>query len=86
VYWLFIAWFPRLLRAGASVKGSALVFCGRDVLFLGGRNVCAIFLCTYSFSVLIHWSRYWLGHPRTFYRGQVKTGVRGSCEAWNGFF
>jgi hypothetical protein len=55
VYWLIIVWLPRVVGAGVSVNGSALVFCGRHMWFLGGRNVCAIFLCTYSFVVLIHW-------------------------------
>jgi hypothetical protein len=26
------------------------------------------------------------GTPLHFYHGQVKAGVRGSCEAWNGVF
>jgi hypothetical protein len=47
-----------VIGAGASVNGSALVFCGRDMWFLDGRNVCAIFLCTYSFGVIIQWSRF----------------------------
>jgi hypothetical protein len=38
VYWVIIVWLPRVIGTGASVNGSALVFCGRDVLFLGGRN------------------------------------------------
>jgi hypothetical protein len=40
-----------VIGAGVCVNGSALVFCGRDMWFLGGRNVCAIFLCTYSFAL-----------------------------------
>jgi hypothetical protein len=43
VYWLITVWLPRVICAGVCVNGSALVFCGRDMWFLGGRNVCAIF-------------------------------------------
>jgi hypothetical protein len=32
-----------VICAGVGVNGSALVFCGRDMLFLGGHNVCAIY-------------------------------------------
>jgi hypothetical protein len=32
-----------VIGAGISVNGSALVFCGRDMWFVGGRNVCALF-------------------------------------------
>jgi hypothetical protein len=42
VYWLIILWLPRVIGAGVSVNGSTLVFCGRDMWFVGGRNVCAI--------------------------------------------
>jgi hypothetical protein len=41
-----VAWLPRVIGAGVCVNGSALVLCGRDMWFLGGSNVCAIFLCT----------------------------------------
>jgi hypothetical protein len=37
---------PRVIGAGVSVNGSALVFCGHDMWFLDGHNMCAIFLCT----------------------------------------
>jgi hypothetical protein len=61
VYGLIRVWLPRVIGAGVSVNGSALVFCRRDMWLLGGRNVCAIyFLCTCSFGVLVHWSRYYL--------------------------
>jgi hypothetical protein len=43
VYWLIIAWLPRVICAGVCVNESALVLCGRDMWFLGGRDVCAIF-------------------------------------------
>jgi hypothetical protein len=52
--------------------------------FLGGRNVCAIFLCTYSFWCFNPLEQVLAGTPLHFYHGQVKTGVRGSCKAWNG--
>jgi hypothetical protein len=32
-----------MISAGVYVNGSALVFCGRDMWFVCGRNVCAIF-------------------------------------------
>jgi hypothetical protein len=37
-----------VIGAGVSVSGSALVFCGCDMWFLGGRNVCAIFFVYYG--------------------------------------
>jgi hypothetical protein len=48
VYWLIIVWLHRVIEAGVSVNGSVLVFCVRDMWFVGGRNVCAIFLCAWS--------------------------------------
>jgi hypothetical protein len=43
VYWLIIVWLPRVIGAAVSLNGSALVYCGRNKWFVGGRNVCAIF-------------------------------------------
>jgi hypothetical protein len=83
VYWLIIVWLPRVIGAGVSVNGSALVFCGRDMWFLGGRNVCYIFVYL-QFWCVNPLEQVLAGTPSHFYHGQVKTGVRGSCEAWSG--
>jgi hypothetical protein len=30
------------------------------------EHKCSVQPCVYGFSMLVHWSRYWLGHPHTF--------------------
>jgi hypothetical protein len=54
-------------------------------VFLGGRNVCAIFVYL-QFWCINPLEHVLAGTPSHLYHGQVKTGVRGSCEAWNGVF
>jgi hypothetical protein len=77
-YWLIIVRLPRVICAGVCVNGSALVFCGCDMWFLGGRNVCAIFLVYLRFWCVNPLEQVLAGTPSHFYYGQVKTGVRRS--------
>jgi hypothetical protein len=79
-----IVWLPHVICAGVNVNGSALVFCGRDMWFLGGRNVCAIFFVYLQFWCDNPLEQVLAGTPSHFYHGQVKTGVRRSCKVWNG--
>jgi hypothetical protein len=67
------------------INGSALVLCGHDVWFLGRRSMCALFLCTYGFDMLVYWSRCWLGHPHTFSTVNFRLAWEGRARRVMGF-
>jgi hypothetical protein len=61
-YWLWVYWLIKVMVVCSDiyvlvcvcVNGSALVLCGHEMWFVGGRSMCA-----YGFGVLVRWSRYW---------------------------
>jgi hypothetical protein len=69
VYWLIIVWLLSVICAGVYVDGSALVFCGRDILFVGGRNVCAILFVYLEFWCVNPSEQVLAGTPSHFYHG-----------------
>jgi hypothetical protein len=85
VYWLIIAWLPIVIGAGVCVNGSAAVFCGCDMWFVGGRNVCAIFFVYLRFWCVNPFEQVLAGHPRTFTTVRLRLVSEGRARRGMGF-